>query len=586
MNRRRITYHQNHVGDQPELTNHLILDQIYKARGVQHPQELETSLQHLLPHEKLLGIDTAVERLQQALRQQETIMIIGDFDVDGATSCTIAIKALGALGAQYVDYQVPNRFEFGYGLTPEIVDVVAESHQPDLIITVDNGIANHSGVDRANELGIEVIVTDHHLPAETLPAAHAIVNPNQPDDAFPSKCLAGCGVIFYVLLALRSRLRELDWFKQQGLAEPNMAQYLDLVALGTVADVVPLDQNNRILVDQGLKRIRSEQCCAGIKALLEISKRRLHRVMASDLGFAVGPRLNAAGRLEDMTVGIECLLAQDSFRATQLAFQLQELNDQRRTIEDDMKQQAFAILKELDLNQTTEAKQQGICLFDPQWHQGVIGIVASRLKDHWHQPTIVFAPDDEHNLKGSSRSITEVHMRDLLARIDAKHPGLIDKFGGHAMAAGLSLKRSNFEAFRQAFHEQVQQVLADQAIDKRLLCDAELREQDLSVDFAAMLERAGPWGHHFPEPLFANRFHIVDQRIVGHRHLKVVLAKGDCLLDGIAFNVDLERWPNYRCQYAQVAYRLVVNEFRGQTNAQAMIETIEPLTEVEQYDKA
>lgn len=576
---RRITYHNDYVDNQPQLTDHPILDQIYRARGIEKPEDLETSLQGLLDFDQLLGMSQAVERLYQALQHQECIMILGDFDVDGATSCTVAIKALTALGSNSVYYQVPNRFEFGYGLTPEIVDVVYQDKAPDLIVTVDNGIANHQGVDRANELGIDVVVTDHHLPAETLPAAYAIVNPNQPNDSFPSKCLAGCGVIFYVLLALRKRLREVGWFEQQGLAEPNMGQYLDLVALGTVADVVPLDKNNRILVDQGLKRIRNEQCCAGIKALLEISKRRLPRVGASDLSFAVAPRLNAAGRLEDMTVGIECLLSKDSLQATQLAFQLQQLNDQRRTIEDEMKQQAFNILKQLDVSEQQQDPDRGICLFGPEWHQGVIGIVASRLKDHWYRPTIVFAPDGDEWIKGSGRSISEVHMRDLLARIDARHPELIDKFGGHAMAAGLSLKRCHFDAFRQAFQKEISELLAGVDVDQRLLCDAQLREQDLSVEFAAMLERAGPWGHHFPEPLFANRFYIVEQRIVGHKHLKMVLAKGDCLLDGIAFNVDLERWPNHRCRYAQIAYRLVINEFRGRQNPQAMIEFIEPLTE-------
>ena len=578
----RITYHDNYVSEEPELTNHPILDQIYRARGVEKPQDLETSLQGLIDFNQLLGIDQAVERLVEALQQQQCIMILGDFDVDGATSCTIAMRALKALGSRSVHYQVPNRFEFGYGLTPEIVDVVARDKSPDLIVTVDNGIANHQGVERANEWGINVIVTDHHLPAETLPKAHAIVNPNQPGDPFPSKSLAGCGVIFYVLLALRKKLRDIDWFTQQALPEPNMGQYLDLVALGTVADVVPLDKNNRILVDQGLKRIRNEQCCPGIKALLEVGKRRLPRVVASDRSFAVAPRLNAAGRLEDMTVGIECLLAEESFQATQLAFQLHELNQQRRAIEDDMKQQAFAVLKQLDLQDKQQNPDLGICLFDPNWHQGVIGIVASRLKDHWHRPTLVFAPDDEVYMKGSGRSISQVHMRDLLARIDVHYPGLIDKFGGHAMAAGLSIKRCHFEAFQKAFQQEVAALLSGVDIDKRLLCDAQLREQDLSVEFASMLERAGPWGHHFPEPLFANRFHIVDQRIVGHKHLKLLLAKGDCLLDGIAFNVDLEYWPNHRCQYAQIAYRLVINEFRGQTNAQAIIECIEPLTEVDQ----
>ena len=563
---KRITYHDDYVGEEPQLTKHPILDQIYLARGIKKPEDLETSLQGLIDFNKLLGIERACERIIQALRQHECIMILGDFDVDGATSCSIAMRALTAMGAVSVHYQVPNRFEFGYGLTPEIVDVVAQDKSPDLIITVDNGIANHQGVERAN----------------ALPEAHAIVNPNQPGDTFASKCLAGCGVVFYVLLAVRKRLRELDWFTQNGLSEPNMAQYLDLVALGTVADVVPLDKNNRILVDQGLKRIRNEQCCAGIKALLEVSKRRMHRVVASDLSFAVAPRLNAAGRLEDMTVGIECLLTEESLKATQLAFQLQELNQQRRTIEDDMKQQAFAILKELDLNNDQQNTDRGICLFNADWHQGVIGIVASRLKDYWHRPTIVFAPDGDDAMKGSGRSIPEVHMRDLLARIDARHPGLIDKFGGHAMAAGLSLKRANFETFRQAFQQEIGKLLAGIDVDQRLLCDAQLREQDLSVEFASMLERAGPWGHHFPEPLFANRFHIVEQRIVAHKHLKLVLAKGDSLLDGIAFNVDLERWPNYRCQYAHIAYRLVINEFRGQTNVQAMVEFIEPVTEVGQ----
>jgi single-stranded-DNA-specific exonuclease len=548
---------------------HPILQRIYSLRGIKHQGELERGLERLLPYHDLLGIQEAVLCLATALQNQEKILIVGDFDADGATSTAVAIRALKSLGAKNVEYLVPNRFTFGYGLTPELVQV-AKDFSPSLIVTVDNGIANHAGVDAAKALGIKVLITDHHLAGPTLPAADVIVNPNQPGCTFASKNIAGVGVIFYLMLALRRYLVDHNWFTSNNIAEPNMSKLLDLVALGTVADVVALDQNNRILVHQGLRRIRANQCVPGITALLEVAGRNQSRLIATDLGFAVGPRLNAAGRLEDMALGIECLLTDDLEQAKEMANILNQLNDDRRVIEQDMQGQALAILNKLPSRQ--EKLPKGICLFDEQWHQGVIGIVASRIKDRFNRPVIAFAVSNEGELKGSARSIPGLHIRDILAHIATQSPHLIGKFGGHAMAAGLTLPRAVFSDFSQAFDDIVSHYLTDEQLHHYLLSDGELEHHELTLEVAEIIREAGPWGQSFPEPLFDGIFELIEQRLVGNKHLKMVLAKGEKMLDAIAFNVDMRSWPNYRCQQVYVVFRLDVNEFRGKRTIQLVVE--------------
>ena len=556
------------LGDLPPL-----LTRLYAARGVQSAAELDKALARLIPYRELKGIDAAVELLVTALEQGQRIVIVGDFDADGATASSVGVLALRMLGAAHVDYLVPNRFEYGYGLTPEIV-AVALDKQPQLLVTVDNGISSIDGVAAAKAAGLAVLVTDHHLPGPELPAADAIVNPNQPGCSFPSKALAGVGVIFYVMLALRARLRELDWFARRGLAEPNLAELLDLVALGSVADVVPLDANNRILVHQGLARIRAGRARPGLRAVLEVAGRDHRRITSTDLGFILGPRLNAAGRLDDMSLGIECLLCEDEALARDMAQQLDQLNHDRKAIEQGMQREALAQLKELKV----EELPFGLCLFDADWHQGVIGILASRLKERYHRPTIAFADAGDGVLKGSARSIPGFHIRDALDAVAARHPGLISKFGGHAMAAGLSLPQANFGAFAAAFDAEVRRQLVEDDLAGRLLTDGALAADEFRLDLAQQLRHAGPWGQHFPEPLFHGVFEIIQQRIVGERHLKLVL-KSECgraQLDAIAFNVDREVWPNPTVRWAEVAYKLDVNEYRGQESVQLMVAHLEP----------
>ncbi|MDH5642461.1 MAG: single-stranded-DNA-specific exonuclease RecJ, partial [Nitrospira sp.] len=486
-----------------------MLARVFAARDVASAVQLQHDFQHLLPFHLLKNSHAAAVLLHQALAEQQRILIVGDFDADGATSCALAMRCLHALGAAHVDFLVPNRFEYGYGLTPEIVQV-AMAYQPQLIVTVDNGIASIEGVAAAKAEGVRVLVTDHHLPGEQLPAADVIVNPNQPGDEFPSKNLAGVGVIFYVMLALRAYLRELDWFKQRGLAEPNLAQHLDLVALGTVADVVPLDHNNRILVSQGLARIRAHKCCPGIHALLTVARRELAHVTAADLGFAAGPRLNAAGRLEDMRYGIECLLQDDEGRALEHAQTLDQMNQDRRRIEADMQTQALAALEKL----RTDAVPMGVCLYDAAWHQGVIGILASRIKDRLHRPVIAFADANERELKGSARSISGLHMRDALDRVATAQPDLLQKFGGHAMAAGLSILKEHLPRFQEAFDREVSRQLAPEDLQNVVRSDGELEAQYFSMELAQLIRYAAPWGQHFPEPVFDGDFRVVQQRVL------------------------------------------------------------------------
>ena len=549
-----------------------LLTRLYAARGVQSAAELDKGLARLLPYQQMKGMDAAVELLVQGLQQGQRMLIVGDFDADGATASTVGMLGLRMLGAAHVDYLVPNRFEYGYGLTPEIVAVALE-REPQLLITVDNGISSVEGVAAAKAAGLTVLVTDHHLPGAELPAADAIVNPNQPGCEFPSKAMAGVGVMFYVLLALRARLREIGWFTVQR-PEPNLGELLDLVALGSVADVVPLDANNRILVHQGLARIRAGRARPGLRAILEVAGRDHRRITSTDLGFILGPRLNAAGRLDDMSLGIECLLCDDDALARDMAVQLDQLNQDRKAIEQGMQREALAQLKDLPLADMPF----GLCLFEADWHQGVIGILASRLKERYHRPAIAFADAGNGVLKGSARSVPGLHIRDALDAVAAKHPQLISKFGGHAMAAGLSLPQENFGAFAVAFDAEVRRQLCEDDLTGRLLSDGALSIEEFHLPLAKELRNAGPWGQHFPEPLFHGVFQLTQQRIVGERHLKVVLKSecGSVQLDGIAFGVDRELWPNPTVRWVELAYKLDVNEYRGQETVQLLIAHIQP----------
>jgi single-stranded-DNA-specific exonuclease len=554
-------------GPLPDI--HPLLAQIYHSRGITRSEELELQLSKLLPPSQLLNADHAAVLLADALAAKQKIVIVGDFDADGATSTALAVSVLRAFG--------PNRFEYGYGLTPEIV-ALALHKSPDLIITVDNGISSIEGVAAAREAGVATLITDHHLAGKELPQATLIVNPNQPGCTFASKNLAGVGVIFYVMLALRAELRKRNWFDSAGIVEPNLAQYLDLVALGTVADVVPLDRNNRILVAQGLARIRAGKARLGILSLLQIASRNYRNTVASDLGFSVGPRLNAAGRLDDMSVGIECLLSDNHPAAAASAARLQELNQDRRVIEQGMQREAMAVLDQLQLGDEGEPPV-AITLYQSGWHQGVIGILASRVKERKHRPTIVFADGDEGQIKGSARSISGIHIRDILDAIASRHPGLILKFGGHAMAAGLSLEKDSYPKFARAFVEEVERHVEDVNLQAVIESDGELAESDFNLALATELRFAGPWGQHFPEPVFDGPFQIVQQRLVGEKHLKLVLSPvgSKKVIDAIAFNVDLDTWPDESIETVELAYRLGVNEFRGNRSLQLMIENISPV---------
>lgn len=552
---------------------HPVIDRIYISRKARLPDELDYSLHNLIAPDQLLGMEAAIDLLVSALQQQQRVLIVGDYDADGATSCAVAVRALRLVGAKDVNFLVPNRFDYGYGLTPEIV-ALAQQQKPNLIITVDNGIASIDGVEAARKNNIRTIITDHHLPGDTLPDANAIVNPNQPGDNFPSKNLAGVGVIFYVMLALRKRLRDTGWFTDQGMAEPNFAQLLDLVALGTVADLVPLDYNNRILVSQGMARINNSQACSGIYALLQVANRQQRPVTTSDLSFFVAPRLNAAGRLDDMSLGIACLLTDDEAQARKLAIDLDRLNHERRNIQQQMQQQAQLILEECVIEDETP---KGICLYDENWHQGIVGLVASKIKEKLHRPVIVFAPGDNDEIKGSARSIPGLHIRDALDRVATRHPDLLQKFGGHAMAAGLVIKLENYSAFKDAFELEVDEILDDDDLQLRIWSDGDLGEEDLRLEFAQLLKTSGPWGQGFPEPVFDDCFTVKDMRIVGETHIKLRLQKmqGKSVIDAIAFHAAPNGvLPDWQCIHA--AYRLDVNEYRGARNLQLIIEYAEP----------
>ena len=566
------------------LDVHPVLARVLANRGIANSREINYTLKNLLPPQGLNHIDMAAELLADAVIAGASIVVVGDFDADGATSCALAVSCLRAFGMSpdQVSYLVPNRFEFGYGLSPEIVGMAAMRH-PDIIVTVDNGISSIDGVHAAQALGITVLVTDHHLPGEELPTADVIVNPNLANDAFKSKNLAGVGVIFYVMLAVRARLRKYQWFTERDLSEPNMSQFLDLVALGTVADVVPLDYNNRILVQQGLQRIRQGSARPGINALLTVGKRDPTRVVAGDMGFAVGPRLNAAGRLDDMSVGIECLLSPTFEKAMTLATQLDELNRERRQVEQSMQDDALVEVQKLALDE--QDPPVAMVLSNQSWHQGVVGLVASRIKERLNRPVLALAPGDaENEWKGSCRSVEGVHVRDILARVDAIHPNLITKFGGHAMAAGLSIQDKNLEKFKSAFVETTKQMTQGKDWQQVLWTDGELQAQDFNLDLAEQLGQSNPWGQAFEEPMFEGKFDILDTRVVGEKHLKMMLqplSLNDSEfvqqpIDAIYFFY-FDRHADLPVGAVRLAYQLSVNEFRNKKNLQIMVRHIEHL---------
>jgi len=565
-----------------ELNNsdlHPLLKKIYANRGVTRLKQIDYSLKGLVDFSLLKDIDIAAEIVSQAIVENKRIIVVGDFDADGATSCAVMIRSLKAFGLENVDYLVPNRFDYGYGLSPQIVDVAAES-KPDLIVTVDNGISSIDGVNRANELGIQVVVTDHHLAADILPAAAAIVNPNQPGCEFPTKMIAGVGVAFYLMLAVRAKLREKNWFDEQsGHVEPNMAKYLDLVALGTVADVVALDDNNRILVESGLQRIRANKACSGINALLTIAGKSIEGCSSQDFGFTIGPRLNAAGRLDDMSIGIECLLSDNYEQAFKYASTLNQMNQQRRQIEGEMLEQAFDLLnQQVERLDDVELIPDALALYDEQWHQGVVGLLASRIKEKYHRPVIAFADAGNGELKGSGRSIAGLHMRDVLDAISKQHADLIDKFGGHAMAAGLTIKQDKFSQFQQAFSKQVSAVLRPEDLNNINETDGPVIERYMTIEASEIFKYASPWGQLFPEPVFDDVFKILNWRIVGEKHLKLDLVKqesGVCY-SAIAFNKTDEDLPEGD-EDIHIVYRLDVNEFRGKRNLQLIVQHIEAL---------
>lgn len=553
-----------------------LVRRIYSQRAIARSEELDLTLARLLDPLSLKGMGAAVDLLEEALEGGQRLLIVADFDADGATSCALGMTALRAFGAAHVDYIVPNRFDYGYGLTPEIVEL-AKRKNPDLLITVDNGISSIEGVAAARAAGIKTLVTDHHLAGSQLPSADAIVNPNQPGCGFASKSIAGVGVIFYVMLALRARLRTQGWFSRRGIAEPNLAELLDLVALGTVADVVSLDHNNRILVSEGIRRIRAGRARPGILSLLTLAKRNFASLAASDLGFAVGPRLNAAGRLDDMSTGIECLLTESEAEAHGLALQLDGMNRDRRDIESGMREQAFALVEALSLE--SDELPAALSLFDETWHQGVVGIVASRIKERCHRPVVAFALAEvgkgDGELKGSARSIPGFHIRDALDAVATRNPGLITKFGGHAMAAGLSLERDKLADFSAAFAEEADRVLTAEQLQASIVSDGELASHELTLTNAYLLAEAGPWGQSFPEPCFHGWFRIQQTRRLGDNHLKMVLSPLDddgLIVDAIAFGVSAEDWPAADATEIALAYRLSVNEFRGNRSLQLMVE--------------
>jgi single-stranded-DNA-specific exonuclease len=583
-------------------TLHPVLRRIYAARGIVSPGQVEHRLALLIPPQQLGGVARACEILEETLRCDAPILIVGDFDADGATGTAVAVRGLRMLGARRVDYGVPNRFTHGYGLSPALLDDLLSSRpelrQNGLLITVDNGVAAHAGVDAAKSHGMRVIVTDHHLPGETLPLADAMVNPNavitkclhakllceacaqdaRMNDVFPSKALAGVGVMFYLLLALRAHLRERGWFAERKIGEPDLATLLDLVALGTVADLVALDSNNRTLVEAGLKRIRKRSACPGIVALLESGKRDPDRVIASDLGFAVAPRINAAGRLEDIRLGIECLLSDDIEHARLLADKLATINSERRDLQSGMVEQAEISVQTWIKQHGAQALAVGVVMFEPEWHHGVVGLVASKLKDLLYRPVIACAPAGEGSdeIKASGRSIKGFHLRDALAEVDARVPGLLLRFGGHAMAAGMSLRLAHIERFAQEFDAVARLHLSEDQLDAILYTDGELAAADLTLELAQQLRVAGPWGQAFPEPLFDGLFSVESCRVVGENHWRLKLRCGDSqqIFDAMQFNVDASTPLPSRIR---AVYQLDVNDWNGMQSVRLLVRHTEPV---------
>ncbi len=555
---------------------HPLLARLFLARGVASEIDLDRTLAKIPSPWLLSGMDTMVNHLIVAVKEQQRISIVADFDADGATSCALAIKGLQLLGAGPVTFVVPNRFEYGYGLTPEIVELVKHQN-PQVIITVDNGISSIEGVAVANAAGIKVLITDHHLPGEQLPDAAAIVNPNLVGDKFPNKSLAGVGVMFYVLMALRSKLREIKWFELKNISEPNLAQLLDFVALGTVADVVSLEHTNRALVHQGILRIRNNQCHAGIKALIEVAGKNTQNIVATDLGFSIGPRLNAAGRMDDMSLGIQCLLADDPAQARLIALKLDGFNEERKEVEATMKQEAMLLISDMKHFDKSHLPS-GLCIYDASWHQGVIGILASRIKDQLHRPVIAFAPAGADIIKGSARSIVGVHVRDVLSDIAAAYPKLLSKFGGHAMAAGLTISMHDYPTFALAFDEMVTKRLDGVDLEQKILSDGELTEAETTLEIAELIQNGATWGQDFPEPVFDGVFDVIQVRIVGQRHLKFVLRRPDAhtMVDAIAFFADKpEHWLGLR--QIRAAYKLDINEYKGNRSVQFIVHYFEKL---------
>ncbi|AXP61945.1 single-stranded-DNA-specific exonuclease RecJ [Haemophilus influenzae] len=560
------------------VSTHPLLDRLYRARHIKNTKELDRTLKSMLNPNQLYGIDQAVNLLVEAYQQQQKIVIVGDFDADGATSTALSVLALRQLGFSDVDYLVPNRFEQGYGLSIPVAEMAIEKGVQ-LLMTVDNGVSSFEGIAFLKEKGIRVLVTDHHLPPETLPPADAIVNPNLSQCHFPSKSLAGVGVAFYLMLAVRAKFRELGIFTAE--TQPNFTDLLDLVALGTIADVVPLDQNNRILAYQGLMRIRARHCRPGIIALAEVANRNVEQFTSSDLGFCIGPRLNAAGRLDNMSIGVELLLANEMSKARELALDLDELNQTRKEIEAGMKLEAIKICQ--NLTALFKELPYGITLYQPDWHQGVLGIVSSRVKDQYHRPVIAFTQDSEGILKGSARSIEGLHMRDVLERIHSQHPNIILKFGGHAMAAGLSIREEYFADFQHLFNQTIADWLDEEHLQGIIWTDGELNSNEFNLETAELIKSVGTWGQGFPEPCFDGEFKILDQRAIGQNknHLKMLLEpkQGGGLLDAIAFNIDTRLYPDLSIKQARLAYKLDINEFRGNRSVQLLVDYIEPIDE-------
>ena len=553
---------------------HPVLKRIYASRNIKSSEDLDYSLGSLIPYEELGGIDDAVILLQEMITQKKRILIVADFDADGATSCALAIRGLTAMGAEDVIYVVPNRFEHGYGLSPKIVDVALD-HDPDLIVTVDNGISSISGVEHAKKNGIKVLITDHHLPGDKLPSADVIINPQLKENKFPSKNLAGVGVIFYILLALRAKLKAENWFDEKNIKYPNLANLLDLVALGTISDLVPLDKNNRTMVAHGLKLMRKNKSKVGILAILNQSGRQLSTLTSGDLSFAIAPRLNAAGRLTDMSLGIECLLTDDKENAVEMAKKLNQLNIERRQIQNNMEEQALTEFEKY-LQDTSKKMPHGICIYNQNWHQGVVGVLAAKIKEKFNRPVIVFAQECQGILKGSARSITELHIKDVFDEIARLYPELILTFGGHAMAAGLTIEESQFDRFSDVFNKVVDRYISSDSLEDQCLTDGELSGDDFSLPLALAIQNAGPWGQSFPEPIFVGQFKILDKRVVGESHLKLKLqSRNNNTLDAIAFNMTDDDWPS-KLEQITSTYRLGINNYRGHSQIQLFIEHIEP----------